>query len=740
MTKFVNLQNIFLIIFHIHLSHQQPSPYTFKNQFIGKTRYVTPEEEENRNFCTNYWCTNDASYLFTSSSQYTDSDPCVDFKNFSVGKAWEINKVSDRRIYRGLQTLAEMTLEERLRKVLSEKYDSKNDNKIVKIIKNTFRKCLKSPHTFRHIEAHKEAVKYLNFLGGSPYLSRHIVFNPNRFDEKFDYKFEIFPGNVSRNDKLWNKSNFNLSKYFEFEPQHSLTVFYGRRIKRCTDPRDETKEILCIAVDEDFGFIDRPNFFVEIFTELFDTLEDRYLLSKKNKILARNEIFIPAAKNVEIYMRTREEILQRNKNERPVMMTVKELRKLNENIAFDWLKVINHMLMKDSKIDENEEIYVHAQTVKELGENLMDFDKSILADTFVTTFIYSIRHFIILRFHNIQDIVVDGRVQNPQRFERCQISMQEYVKAAIEVMYERKRLHFEYTLGDFERKSRKKNEIYESAKKITEESFETFAELFINQTTIPLDYSSFILKKLKNVKIYIGITNELLKMNELEEYYKDLNLTGDESFLTSMLEMKRNSWKIKNELKGTKRRKIELIVGNTLAFYNLMDENYFYIPTVWTIYPLYHPERPRFFNMARLFQTNIWDIREGVVNFLDKILPGNPQNYTICDDDNFQITYEVYSKWLENHKDLEIGANYLTHKQLYWMAVAVSRYLKFHRIVPKKFFPLNRLQMDYFHIWFKHKPGFQDAFKCKITEEEEKIYQEYLEKYFSIQKQTFTNW
>lgn len=133
----------------------QPSPFGFNVQYIGSDRYVSKDEEQNRTFCENYWCTNDASMLFTQSSQYPNVDPCVDFKNFTIGKLFEVEQINDRNLYRGLQKNLEDRFYNRIRRVLSEKISETGDNRIVKVLKSTFKQCIKSPHTFRHLDAHR---------------------------------------------------------------------------------------------------------------------------------------------------------------------------------------------------------------------------------------------------------------------------------------------------------------------------------------------------------------------------------------------------------------------------------------------------------------------------------------------------------------------------------------------------------------------------------------------------------
>lgn len=79
-----------------------------------------------------------------------------------------------------------------------------------------------------------------------------------------------------------------------------------------------------------------------------------------------------------------------------------------------------------------------------------------------------------------------------------------------------------------------------------------------------------------------------------------------------------------------------------------------------------------------------------------------------------------------------IGSNYLTNLQLFWVAKAVHKFVKYHRTVPKNFGAIPRLQDEYLHYYFKLMQGFQEAFKCNITAEEIKIYNEFVKKFIEI--------
>jgi hypothetical protein len=145
---------------------------------------------------------------------------------------------------------------------------------------------------------------------------------------------------------------------------------------------------------------------------------------------------------------------------------------------------------------------------------------------------------------------------------------------------------------------------------------------------------------------------------------------------------------------------------------------------LWITYPWYHPERPRFFNTATLFNDVIRALQESLreVNFIYSIVADSLS-------DELQIGYENYVEW-ENSlgKDLQVGANRLTNQQLYWFATARVFYTKFHNdIISEDFESDRRLISNNFHVSIKQKPGFQEAFSCNLTKSEKEIAKTLLE-------------
>lgn len=97
-------------------------------------------------------------------------------------------------------------------------------------------------------------------------------------------------------------------------------------------------------------------------------------------------------------------------------------------------------------------------------------------------------------------------------------------------------------------------------------------------------------------------------------------------------------------------------------------------------------------------------------------------------DINDEISYDYYERWLKSgHKELQLGANYLTNQQLFWMALVRKFYVKFQPNTPQSVDPEGQLKSDYLHVVYKNQPGFQRAFECvgALSDAESKLLKEY---------------
>jgi hypothetical protein len=132
---------------------------------------------------------------------------------------------------------------------------------------------------------------------------------------------------------------------------------------------------------------------------------------------------------------------------------------------------------------------------------------------------------------------------------------------------------------------------------------------------------------------------------------------------------------------------------------------------MWLRYPFFHHDRPRFFNMATFFTLIIHVLYSGVN--LSQI---NGEHVN-------QIAYENYVQWEESGgKELQIAANRLTNRQLFWVAVARFLSAKTHPKVPK-ILDDARNKNKFLHVLLKSNKGFQEAFECEMTTEEKEKFE-----------------
>lgn len=379
--------NLFVIYLNIlfPLISTQPSPYGFKVQFIGNTRYVSPHEEAQREFCENFWCTNDAEILFTRASQYKSSDPCVDFKNFSVGTALDVGAVNERYPYRGLISEVEFKFWERLRRILAEKIQ-KSDNRVYKIAKNSFQRCVKSPHVLRHINGHHEIVEYLQSLGGSPYLTRHLAWKPNLFN--------LWPTNSNLSSlscDFWDEEKFEITRIFESEPVDGLWFLLSYELQRCENGR-----VLCLRHVSTAKW---NKILSENVIEVLEYMNDNFIAGLYGKVDLRKKMFEPALRNFREFSRIKENLeaiyeIEKDSNfniqeetnnidrcftlnKSSKMVKIKDFNDVFGHPEINWLQLINTQLLSESKVTEEEFLLVEDfKLLESLIENLKNTQKS----------------------------------------------------------------------------------------------------------------------------------------------------------------------------------------------------------------------------------------------------------------------------------------------------------------------------------------------------------------------------
>lgn len=288
----------------------------------------------------------------------------------------EIGPPNDKESQRGFQKEIEKKLTERMRKTLSEKINE-NDEKIVKNIKKIFKATLKSDHALRHVEGHKAFVDYLKSLGGSPYLEKHLAWNPFWFDKSKDYGLFLPKNSSALKMNLWDDKNFKIEKFIENEAETFLKLFFDLQLKRC---KKEKIEILCLETFEYIsGFMIVPNAYKAAFEDteqlysMLEIMNDYFTAGYYGKIELKEKLFDPAMKSFETFLNSRKETLESFEEFKPEVIKIKELKNI---LDIDWLKLINLQLFDEYQVDEEEEILVKdLKLLKKMAKNLANTPK-----------------------------------------------------------------------------------------------------------------------------------------------------------------------------------------------------------------------------------------------------------------------------------------------------------------------------------------------------------------------------
>lgn len=126
----------------------------FELQYLGDS--LTDEEAQARVFCNTKYCIEDSQILFYAATQNNSVDPCLDFKEFSMGTLIRYRALHERYFAIGLQNDVQNLHQERIRKSLNAEIQ-KDDPRMFKVLKNFFGKCVSSSE-FKSVQGYNSFV------------------------------------------------------------------------------------------------------------------------------------------------------------------------------------------------------------------------------------------------------------------------------------------------------------------------------------------------------------------------------------------------------------------------------------------------------------------------------------------------------------------------------------------------------------------------------------------------------
>lgn len=147
-----------------------------------------------------------------------------------------------------------------------------------------------------------------------------------------------------------------------------------------------------------------------------------------------------------------------------------------------------------------------------------------------------------------------------------------------------------------------------------------------------------LIENLKGTKVSIMYPDELLNVSIVEEFYDDLEIDYSQSSLQMFLNMTSYHQKILNEKRSNWKRRLNTI-SETFSVTFLKEENligkwkrcskrfistvslfhHAVVPRDHAFYPSFHPDRPRFFNMATFYANIAGSFYNQIEDFLLRV-------------------------------------------------------------------------------------------------------------------------
>lgn len=205
-----------------------------------------------------------------------------------------------------------------------------------------------------------------------------------------------------------------------------------------------------------------------------------------------------------------------------------------------------------------------------------------------------------------------------------------------------------------------------------------------------------IKEKLRSIEIRISYVDPESNLKQLESFYENFNLTGDEG-----------QFSLLKKLSSIDREKVE----KDFSYQYDAHANVLYIPTLLLTHQSWFGAlRPRLLNTATFFLDLVDRIFSGMEDYLkSKFI--NP----FIAVDSPQLSYENYKSWLSKGRDDQLGIGNYTNEQLFWIILGLEDISREEGV---KALERNYVGDNFFHVRYKQRQGFQEAFRCSLTQKE----------------------
>ena len=138
---------------------------------------------------------------------------------------------------------------------------------------------------------------------------------------------------------------------------------------------------------------------------------------------------------------------------------------------------------------------------------------------------------------------------------------------------------------------------------------------------------------------------------------------------------------------------------------------------MYTLYPSFHKNRPRFFNMVTLYRLTVQSLDDGLVSYFKKHFKITTKGIL----NSVELAYENYVEWEANGgQELRLSAFKLTNRQMFWFSLVHRTAAKYQKNIPNITNFVTLLQNKFIHVRMKSKKEFRDDYQCEDMTTSEK--------------------
>lgn len=394
----------------------------------------------------------------------------------------------------------------------------------------------------------------------------------------------------------WDSLNVNLSALLQ-SPFIKLDFFILHKITRCSDPRDPESTIFCWRYNKGYSIL-----YKSFVTQSNKTRSDLLKKLKEIDFVIRVDNNLVNA-SITHFLSFLEEKIAMEYSERqqvPIVLRIKDISRVlipNSKMNFDWLSIINQGFLEHSQaVSVDEEILIDDWTIFATSLELIEstFVRNMV-DVFFIVFLLRYEHTYVPYPLNRLNSYEKEEIQ---RFEQCLNFLEANFAPT--------------TLSLFS------NDYQVSNNNVEEFVNEAVGDVLrdIEETgNVEIVVKDDINRKLKKIKIILGMNEEIREISKMRELYQELELNGNEGLLETSMKLIAYNEKLNNEPRNSWYFNVnQLSHLNNVKYFPEIDV--LFIPVEYLFYPFYDFDRTRFFNTASLYTEIVLSMQEGLKKYL----------------------------------------------------------------------------------------------------------------------------